>query len=138
MCQISALQVEFIFISFWQMLTAVHSWWQLIQKMLSRMCYTHPLGETCTKFQRSRLIFVFINCPQLLTAIDSWWQLLWKKLNGIFMCTLKLICVPNFSSLGWFSYSSAVTTCNQLLQLLTAYAVFKVFQGTQKSPLKGT
>ena len=69
----------------------------------------------CTKFQLSRLIFIFINCFQLLRAINtdnSWYD---KILTGIFMCTLKLICVPNFSFLSWFSISSAFTTCNQLL-----------------------
>ena len=38
-----------------------------------------------------------------------------KNLTGIFMCTLKLICVPNFSSLGWFLFSSAFDSCYQLL-----------------------
>ena len=31
------------------------------------------------------------------------------------MYTLKLICMPNFSSLGWFSFSSNVISCWQLL-----------------------
>ena len=48
------------------------------------------------------------------TAIDSWWQMSWKNLNGIFIFTLKVIFVPNFSSLGWFSLSSAVISCHQL------------------------
>ena len=39
-----------------------------------------------------------------------------KKITGIFLYTLKLILVPNFSSLGWFSYSSVVNSCWQLLQ----------------------
>ena len=31
------------------------------------------------------------------------WQLIWKKnLAGIFMCTLLVIPLPNFSSLSWF------------------------------------
>ena len=37
--------------------------------------------------------------------------------NGIFIYSLKLIPVPNFSSLGWFSFSSVV---NSFWQLLTA------------------
>ena len=51
---------------------------------------------------------------QLMTlkADDSWYE---KKSTGIFMNTLKLILVPNFSSLGWFSFSSAVNSCYQLL-----------------------
>ena len=38
-----------------------------------------------------------------------------KKSTGIFMYTVRLILVPNFSSLGWFSFSSAVKSCYQLL-----------------------
>ena len=37
-----------------------------------------------------------------------------KKINGIFIDTLKIICVPNFSSVGWFLFSSAVISCHQL------------------------
>ena len=38
-----------------------------------------------------------------------------KNLTGIFMYTLKLVLVPNFSSLALFSFSSAVNSCYQLL-----------------------
>ena len=51
----------------------------------------------CTKFEPSRLIFIFISCHQLSIAVDSCHE---KNINGIFIYTLKLICVPNFSSLG--------------------------------------
>ena len=37
-----------------------------------------------------------------------------KKLNVIFIYILYVICVPNFSSLGWFSFLSAVNCCHQL------------------------
>ena len=49
----------------------------------------------CAKFQLSRMIFIFISCQQLLTADDSCHR---KKFNGIFIYSLKLIPVPNFSS----------------------------------------
>ena len=69
----------------------------------------------CAKFQLSRLILI-------LSAVNSYWQLLTaddsrhkKNLNGIFIYPLKLIPVPNFSSLGWFSFLSAVNSCWQLL-----------------------
>ena len=68
----------------------------------------------CAKFQLSRLIFIFISCQQLLSAMDScsavenyFQQLLTaddrcheKNVNEIFIFTLKVICVVNFSSLG--------------------------------------
>ena len=57
-----------------------------------------------------------ISCQQLLTADDSCHE---KNLNGIFIHILKVICVPNFSSLDWFSLSSAVNSSLLLLWLLT-------------------
>ena len=70
---------------------------------------------------RSR-VWPVINCHQLSTAVDRWWQLLTEYdscreniLNEIFINTLKLIFVPNFRSLGWFSLSSAFISCQQLL-----------------------
>ena len=60
-----------------------------------------------------------INFYQLLSAFISCWQLMPadmnKELTGIFMYTLKLILLPNFSSLGWFSFSSTTVSCCQLL-----------------------
>ena len=47
------------------------------------------------------------------------------------MNTLKLILVLNFSSLGWFSFSSAVNSCYQLLT-----AVTKKMNGIFIYPLK--
>ena len=38
-----------------------------------------------------------------------------KKLNEIFIYVFKIICLPNFSSLGWFLFLSAVNSCWQLL-----------------------
>ena len=73
----------------------------------------------CAKYQLPRLIFIFVNFYQLSlahwklqTADGSWFE---KKSTGIFMYTLKLILVPNFSSLTWFSFSSNVISCHQLL-----------------------
>ena len=63
----------------------------------------------------SRLIFYLINFYQLSAAVDSWWQLIWIKLTGIFLYTLLVISLPNFSSLGWFLFSSAFNSCYQLL-----------------------
>ena len=84
--------------------------------MLSWMFYTQPSGGMRTKFLLSRLIFIFISCYQLLTADYSCYE---KKLNGIFIYPLKLIPVPNFSSLGWFSFLSAVNNSWQLLTAVT-------------------
>ena len=71
------------------------------------------------KFQLSRLIFIFINCYQLSLAVDSCWQLMTadmkKKLTGIFMYTLKLILVPNYSFLCRFSFWSTIISCWQLM-----------------------
>ena len=54
---------------------------------------------------------------QLLSAADGCWQLIWKEKNltGIFMYTLKLVLVPNFISLAWFLFLSAVKGCHQVL-----------------------
>ena len=72
----------------------------------------------CTKFQLFKLIFVFIYWCQLLTAYDGRYD---KKLTKIFMCTLKFICVLNFSSLGWTSFSSTVISCWQLLTAVDSW-----------------
>ena len=80
-----------------------------------------PKADTGAKFQISRLIFIFISCQQLLTAVDSWWQLCLKELNGIFIYALKLTPAPNFSSLGWFSFSSTVISCHQLLTAVDSW-----------------
>ena len=83
----------------------------------------HTKVDICAKFQLSKLIFIFINCYQLSLAVNSCWQLITvymkKKLTGIFMYTLKLILVPNFSSLAWFSFSWAVKALICCWQLLT-------------------
>ena len=71
------------------------------KKVWMELSYT-PKADTCAKFQLSRLIFIFISCQQLLTAFDNWWQLSQKILNGIFIYSLKLILVANFSSPGCF------------------------------------
>ena len=63
-------------------------------------------------------MLIFINCYQLLTTDDGWYEKNWTE---TFMYTLKLICVPNFSSLGWFLFSSAVNTCNQLLTAVDSW-----------------
>ena len=102
----------FIFISCQQLLTAFDSWWQLSHKKFKWDFHLPPKAKTCAKFQLSRLIFIFTSCQQLLTADDSCHK---KNLNGIFIYPLKLIPVPNFSSLGWFSFLSAVNSCWQLL-----------------------
>ena len=67
---------------------------------------------TYAKFQLSNLILIFINFYQLSSAVDSWYD---KNLTGLFIYTLKFILVRNFSSLGWFSFSSAVNSCYLLL-----------------------
>ena len=98
-----------------QLLTTVGGWWQLIWKKNYWNFNAHTIFDTCAKFPLSKLILIFINCYQLLTAVDNLWQLIWKKLTGIFMYTLELKFVPNFGSLGWFSFSSTVISCHQLL-----------------------
>ena len=50
-----------------------------------------------------------------MCAKFQFFMLIWKNLTGIYMYTLKLILVPNFSSLAWISFSSAVNSCYQLL-----------------------
>ena len=105
-----------IFISCYQLSSAVDSWWQLMWKNINWNFYVHTKVYTYAKFLLSRLILIFINFYQLLRAVDSWWQLIWKKNSfDFFRYTLKLIPVQNFSSLGWFSFSSTVVSCHQLL-----------------------
>ena len=92
-----------------QLSTAVDSWWQLSQKKFKWNFHPHPKSDMCAKIQLSRLIFFYqlstavISCQQLLTADDSCQV---KNLNVISICTLKVTCVPNSSSLGWFLLSS--------------------------------
>ena len=108
----------FIFINCYPLLSAVDSWWQLKWKKFNWNFYVYTKVYICAEFQLSRLIFIFINCQQLLSAVESCWQLMtadMKKMTGIFMYTLKLILVPNFGSLGWFSFSSTVISCWQML-----------------------
>ena len=95
----------------WQLLITDDSWY----RKCWAECFIHSLKVIHIPNLSSRLIFIFINCSQLLTAIDCWWQLLWKNINWNFNVHTKLIYVPNFSFLGWFLFSSAVSTCNQLL-----------------------
>ena len=86
----------FIFISCKQLLSAADSWGQMLWKKIVWNFYLCPQDDMCAKFQVSRLIFIFISCQQLLTAEDSCHNFF----NGIFIYPLKLIPVPNFSSLG--------------------------------------
>ena len=72
----------------------------------------------CTKFQLSKLIFVFIYWYQLLTADDRRYD---KKLTEIFMCTIKFLCVLNFSHLGWILFSSTFISCHQLLTAVDSW-----------------
>ena len=58
----------------------------------------------------------------MLSAVTSGWQLMtiddsWYEINssGILMNTLKLILLQNFSSLGWFLFSSTIISSYQLL-----------------------
>ena len=44
-----------------------------------------------------------------------------KNSTGIFMNTLKVILLPNFSSLGWFLFSSAFDSCHQLLTAVDSW-----------------
>ena len=121
----SSLGCFFIFIHCYKLSSAVDSCWQLMTANMKKIdwnFYIHTKVYTCAECQLSRLIFIFISCQQLLSAFNSWWQLMtadesWndKNLTGLFIYTLKFILVPNFSSLGWFSFSSAVNNCWQLL-----------------------
>ena len=90
--------------SCYQILTAGESWYE----RFNWNYYVHMKVDTCAKFQLSKLIFLFTNCYQLLTA-DM------KKITIIFICTLKFIQMPNFSSLGLFSFSSLIISWYQLL-----------------------
>ena len=67
--------------------------------------------DTYATFQLSRLIFIFVNCYRLSSAVgrtaaDSWYE---NNLIEIFMYTLQLVLLPNFSSLGPFSFLSVFT-----------------------------
>ena len=42
-------------------------------------------------------------------------------MTGIFMYTLLVISLPNFSSLGWFLFSSAFDSCHQLLTAVDSW-----------------
>ena len=83
--------------------------------------YVHTKVNTCAKFHLCSLIFIFKSCQQLSSAVNGCWQLIWKKSPGIIMYTLKLIHVPNFSSLAWFSFSSAVNSCHELLTAVDSW-----------------
>ena len=100
--------------SCYQLLTAVDSWWHLIWKKFDWNFYVNTKVGTWAEFQLSSLISIFISCQQLLSAVDSCWQLMTadmkKKLTEIFMYAQKLVLVPNFSSLAWFSFSSVVNS----------------------------
>ena len=123
---------------FHQLSTDVVSCWQLMKTVMKKRNLHFHLnckGDLCAKFQLSRLIFIFIRCQQLLladnscwkknkisihslkvkSAVDSWWKLLWKKINQIFIQIVKVMCVPSFGSLCWFSFLSTVNSCYQLL-----------------------
>ena len=106
-------------ISCWQLFTTDDNWYE---KKIDWNFYEHTKFDTCAKFQLSKLIFIFINCHQqstaVLTADDSIYE---KKITGIFMYTLKLILVPNFSSLNWFSFSSTVISCHRLLSAVDSW-----------------
>ena len=74
----------------------------------------------CVKFQLFKLMVfssVFDSCWQPLKDDDNWYRKSW---TGCFIHTHKVICIQNFSSPGWFSFSSAVFSCWQLLRALTA------------------
>ena len=62
----------FIFINFYQLSSAVDSWWQLIWKKIYLNFHVPTKVETCAKFQLSRMILIFISCQQLLSAVDNW------------------------------------------------------------------
>ena len=57
------------------------------------------------------------------TNHDSYtrWKLIRTFSTGILMYTLKVTCVPNFISLGWFSFSSTVISCYQLLTTVDSW-----------------
>ena len=50
----------------------------------------------CAKFLVSGLIFIFISCQQLLIADDRCYE----KKERVFSFVLKIIHMPNFSSIG--------------------------------------
>ena len=109
--------------------SAVNSWWKLSKFFLWDL-HLPPKPDTCAKFQLFRLIFIFISCQQLLTAVDSWWQLSRIFFDGIFIYPLKLIPVPNFSSLGWVSFLSAFDSFWQLMTAVTK----KIWMGFSSTP----
>ena len=82
----------FIFITYYQLISAVDSCWGLIEKKVSWNFHVHSIGDIFAKFQLPRLIFIFISFWQLLSAVDSWWQLSRKKFNWNFhlppQCTI--------------------------------------------------
>ena len=73
------------------------------------MCRISALQLDFNFYQLSTAV---ISCWRLLTADDSCYE---KNFTGIFMYTLKLILVLNFSSLAWFLFSPAVNSCHELL-----------------------
>ena len=94
---------------------AKFQFFRLIWKKIDWYLYVHTKVDSCAKFQFSRLLFIFINFYQLLTADMK------KNSIGIFMYLLKLILVPNFSPLSWFSFLSTVISCHQLLTAVNCW-----------------
>ena len=114
----SSAELTFIFISCYQLLTADDRWyekkikWNFIY-ILKMICM--PNFSSLGRFSFLSTVNSCWQFWQLMTAFDSWWQLSQKSFNGIFIYPLKLIPVPNFSSLGCFSFLSTVNSCWQLL-----------------------
>ena len=106
-------RLNFIVISCHQL-----SWAFMTAFMKKIKCYfhLHPNGNICAKLKLSGLIFIVISCQQLLPVTDSCHE---KYSNGIVIFTLMVIYVPNFRSLGWFSLSSAVNSCWELMIAVT-------------------
>ena len=103
----------------WQLLTADGSWYE--KNLMEFLCtdyslYLCQISALLVNNHFHQLLSGVISCWQLMTAdiTKIWLEYLWN-VTGIFMYTLNLICRPNFSFLGWCSFSSAFTTCNQLL-----------------------
>ena len=76
---------------FYQLLTAVDSWWQLLRKNIKWNFHVHSKVDIYSKFQHSRMILFFIKFYQLSSAFNSCWQLITvymkKKLYWNFVCT---------------------------------------------------
>ena len=99
-----------------QLLTADGNWYEI---KFPCNFHVHTKVDICAIYQLSIIIIIFyqllsavISCWQLLTADDNWYE---NSFTGIFMYTLLVISLPNFSSVGWFLFSSAFDSCYQLL-----------------------